>query len=195
MGQNVPLTKPAAADTIRGSLPAFEPGGVVSSISVNGDRKLVKPVLQAILLADHVYQDKVSGKMIVAGIFSTLNLIKNIRASDNQPDNQPNAGPHRIDPRDYIRAGSPSCYINLTSVRGTIPLELRYVDLADNSVLMSLNFTIPNNDPLKNVEINAPLPMLPVPHVGSYALELLTDNELVGSHRIIAAEQAVAEEQ
>jgi hypothetical protein len=150
----------------------------------------VKPVLQALLLADQVYQDKLSSKTIVAGIFGTIAILK----KNPTPEAGTNAGPRLIDPREFRRAGSPSCYISLTSVRGTLPLELRYVDLADNSVLMTLTFEISNTDPLKTFELIVPIPPLPVPHGGSYVLELLTENELIGSHRLSVVEQEPKEE-
>jgi hypothetical protein len=149
----------------------------------------VKPVLQALLLADQVYQDKASGKCIVAGIFGVLFKIK-----ASQQESKEDSGVRRIQPHEFRRAGSPSCYISLTGVRGTLPLELRYVDLADNSVLMSLCFEHSNADPVATVEIIMPVPPLPTPHAGDYALELLTDNELIGSHRIRVVEKIIQQE-
>jgi hypothetical protein len=148
----------------------------------------VKPILQALVLADHVYQDKLTGKTIVVGIFNNLNIFK------TKPS-EPIEGPQHIDPRKFFRPGSPYCYINLSSVHGTIPLELRYVDLKDNSVLMYLNFEVTNPDPLRNIEIITPVPPLPVPHPGSYVLELLTNDELIGSHRINATEEKTKEDE
>jgi hypothetical protein len=147
----------------------------------------VKPVLQALLLADQVYQDKVSGKTIVAGIFGVLHKIK----QDNPTESESNEGLRRIDPRQFRKAGSPTCYISLTSVRGTLPLELRYLDLADNSMLWTLSFEITYADPVGTVEIIVPTPILPTPHGGSYVLELLTENELIGSHRISVVEHVL----
>jgi hypothetical protein len=157
--------------------------------SDSGVAALVKPVLQALLLADQVYQDKASGKCIVAGIFGVLFKIRT-----NQQETQTNAGLRRIQPHESRRSGSPSCYVSLTSVRGTLPLELRYVDLADNSVLMSLCFEVSNADPIATVELIVPVPSLPTPHAGDYALELLTDNELIGSHRIRVLEKTIEQD-
>jgi hypothetical protein len=141
----------------------------------------VKPVLQALVLADHVYRDQFTGKMIVAGIFNQIALTKKKQQSQEE-------GPRRIEPKEFIRSGSPYCYLNLTSVRGELPLEIRYVDLNDNSILMNLRFQVSNSDPLKNLEIVVPIPTLPAPHPGSYVMELLSDDELIGSHRITAIE-------
>lgn len=149
----------------------------------------MKPILQALVLADHVYQDKSSGKIIVAGIFSNLSIARKAHS----PEANLNEGPRVIDASEFIRAGSPSCYINLASIRGTLPLELRYVDLADNSLVMTIGFTVVNDDPLRNVEIIVPVPPLPTPHVGAYVLELLSNDELIGSHRISVIERALKE--
>ena len=35
-----------------------------------------KPVLQALVLADHVYQDKTTGKMVIAGTFNRLHVFR-----------------------------------------------------------------------------------------------------------------------
>lgn len=152
----------------------------------------MKPILQAMLVADHVYQDKSSGKMIVVGIFNTLWMFKR---SETNPDNpqepaksEETVGERKLHPHEISRAGSPFCYINLTSVRGTLPLEIRYVDLNDNTILLRIGFSIQSDDPLKNFECAAILPPLPVPHPGCYAMELLSNNELLGTHRITAQE-------
>lgn len=160
----------------------------------------MKPILQAILVADHVYQDKFSGKVIVAGVFNALNLIKqptNDHNTQQSPiDSEETVGPRKLQPHEVSRAGSPFCYINLTSVRGTLSLEIRFVDLADNAVLLRCNLPeITSDDPLKNHEIVLVLPPLTIPHAGCYALELLLDNELLGSHRITAKELPPPNEQ
>jgi hypothetical protein len=130
-----------------------------------------------------------SGKTIVAGIINQLNIIK------ARPP-QSAEGPQMIDPRQFYRAGAPFCYIYITGVHGHLPLELRYLDLHDNSVLMDINFNFdpPHPDPIQSYELIIPTPMLPVPHPGAYVLELLTNNELIGSYRITAKEQQPREE-
>jgi hypothetical protein len=158
----------------------------------------MKPILQAMLVADHVYQDKFTGKMIVAGIFSHLGIIKKTAAKPDQAiPGEPPAEPQnhgmsdkikQIHAKDVQRAGSPFCYINLTGVHGELPLELRYVDLLDNSVLIKMDFQVKCEDPLKNLEITIPIPPLPTPHSGSYVMELLSQGEPIGSHRITVTE-------
>ncbi len=155
----------------------------------------MKPILQAMLIADHVYQDKFSGKMIVAGIFSHLHIIKNVApggqksGESGHPEIQPLSAqekPRQLPLHEIRRLGSPFCYVNLKSLHGELPLELRYIDLEDNSVLMKINFSVKCDDPLKNLEIALPIPPLPAPHPGCYMMELWSQDELIGSHRITA---------
>ena len=147
-----------------------------------------KPIVQALVLADQVYQDKKTNKFIIAGTFNRYHLRKKPsqgETAESPPDVDAAAGGLRkMELSQVWSVGSPFAYINLTNVRGQVPFELRYVDLHDYLVLLSLSFAIPAKDPLDSVEICARLPVLPAPHPGVYALELLTDNEVLGSYRV-----------
>jgi hypothetical protein len=143
----------------------------------------VKPTIQALLLADCVYQD-VSGKKIVAGIFHRLLFSKTL----HQPKVIEDGGSKRVLIPGGVNAGSPYAYFCLTDVRGTIPCTIRYVDLKDERVLLHTNFTVKSDDPLAAVEGILPMPPLPTPHTGVYALELLCEDEPVGSLRIVVDE-------
>ncbi len=50
----------------------------------------------------------------------------------------------------------------------------------------SLSYTLMKSltDRLATVEVSLPLPALPTPHAGVYALELLCGDVLLGSHRV-----------
>jgi len=137
------------------------------------------PVLQALLLADHVYQDRGTGKHVICGVFSGMGFIPK-GAKPKQPPGEGNAVPARS----LIRAGSPFAYLSLTEVHGAKMIELRYIDLSNNDVLLSTQFQVKCNDPLETVEVALPLPSLPAPHAGVFALELLCENTLLGSHRL-----------
>lgn len=91
-----------------------------------------------------------------------------------------------LQPHEVSRAGSPFAYVSLTEVHGTIPLELRYVDLSDNVVLLRSEFSVRSDSPLETVEVMVQLPPLPTMHPGVFALELLSGTELLGSHRVTA---------
>jgi hypothetical protein len=165
---------------------------------------VIKPVLQALVLADNVYQDKFTGKMIIAGTFNQLYFTKaHEKPAENQPPTQPFAQPpdqpsaqppglpfpaggRQLTWQEVHRSGSPYAYVSVTGIRDTVPLELRYLDLADNTVLFVIKFTVKSDDPLKTIEAVVPVPPLPTPHPGVYVLELLFENEPLGSHRITA---------
>lgn len=88
--------------------------------------------------------------------------------------------------------GNPWVYLALTELRGEKEFELRYVDLLENTALLGVNFKLKSDDPLKTVELALPLPSIPRPRFAAdernrtFGLELLCDNELIGSHRILA---------
>jgi hypothetical protein len=181
---------------------------------------VLKPVLQALVLADNVYQDKFTGKMIIAGTFNQLFIIKpHEKSVEPQPPHpqavqpapplpsapptppsmqppqpmqqqpmqpQPPAGGRQMSWQEIRRSGSPYAYVSLTGLHGSAPMELRYTDLANNSPLFSIKFSVKSDDPLKTVETIVPVPSLPAPHAGAYALELFSENEMLGSHRINA---------
>lgn len=145
----------------------------------------MKPVLQAILLADHVYQDVATGKYIVAGIFSSLWLAKNVPAQGGVVEL---GGGKKVPYVGGMTPGSPFAYISLTGAHGPTSLVLRYVDLLDNSVLFTIDVNFTCNDPLATIELALPLIPIPIPHAGSYALELLCGDEWLGSHRVNVTE-------
>lgn len=149
----------------------------------------MKPVLQALLVADHVYTDAVTGKKIVAGIFHRLLFRKTPPRAAQAPIEEEEPGVQIQVSAGGHRAGSPFCYISLTDLHGPQEFELRYVDLANDLVLMKAGFEIQTDDPLATAEVTLPLPTLPSDKPGTFALELLWKNEPLGSHRIIVSEQ------
>jgi hypothetical protein len=138
----------------------------------------VKPILQALILADRVYRDAASGKHIIAGTFNRILMVRN-------PPPQPDGGAKIYG---GLNPGSPFAFISLTEVLGETKLTLRYVDLQDNNALFQGEATVNAASPLETVEIMLPLPMLPTPHPGTYALELLCDDEPIGAIRVVAVE-------
>jgi predicted RNase H-like HicB family nuclease len=147
---------------------------------VSGD--VVKPVLQALLLADRIYVDKQTGKRIIAGTFNRLAFKKRLKTETAVVD-----GEERQTVPGGTQVGSPSAYISLTELRGEITCILRYVNLEHDKAIFQTQFTIKCDNPLKTVELTFPLP--PLPNVaGVHALELLCDDEPIGSHRIIVEE-------
>jgi hypothetical protein len=163
-----------------------------------------KPVLQALVLADHVYQDKSTGKMVIAGTFNQFHVFKQSppgaagaagAAGAPAEASQPGPGGEQAQERtrklqnwQVGKAGSPWAYVSVTDLHGTVPLELRYVDLSNNAVLLKAEFSVAANSPLDTREVAIPLPELPRPHPGTYALELLFNDEPLGAHRVAVFE-------
>ncbi|MEK6259124.1 MAG: hypothetical protein AABP62_10960 [Planctomycetota bacterium] len=169
---------------------------------------MAAPVLQAMLLADQVYQDRATGKYVICGIFSAIHFVP--KEPPHGRDHSAGAGTpgEGADEGDtdetsessapaqtpvpiarLVRAGSPFAYVSLTELQGSRKFELRYVDLEENNVLFGTTFEVSCRDPLETIQITVPLPPLPIPHEGVFVLELLCDGEMLGSHRVLAKSQ------
>ena len=173
------------------------------------------PILQSLLLADHVYRDQSTGKHIICGVFSTIFFTPNAQSNQSQPGgsgdagnrsggNQPGNGDGggsgdgrgeggppatKSQPiQSLMQAGSPFAYFSVTELTGRKTFEVRYVDLHDNRVLFQAEVSIECDDPLKTIEVSLPLPRLPLVALQerSYALEVLCEGTLLGSHRVLA---------
>jgi hypothetical protein len=142
----------------------------------------VKPVLQALILADRIYRD-VSGKHIIAGTFNKMVFAK----GGAKPRTLEVDGEEKTIIPGGARTGSPYVYVSLTEIRGKIDCALRYVSLKEDKALFETRFSIECDDPLETVELVLPMPELP--HLaGVHALEFLCDNEPLGSHRVLVEE-------
>lgn len=144
----------------------------------------MKPVLQALVLAERVYEEK-SGKKIIAGTFNGL-LIGKIAAQEVE---HPDGSKRRIVPggTDF---GCPSLYISLTDVVDGTELRVEVSNVSRNEVLFGTAFTIQQSDRLATVEIIAPLPPLGVyiRESGVFSFDLIWQGEILGSHRLIVKE-------
>jgi hypothetical protein len=142
----------------------------------------VRPVLQALVVADHVYQDRATGKKIIAGTFNTYGFSKKpaVREVAEQ------SGKKRQLLAGGARAGSPSAYVSLTDVCDGTALKLQFVDLTRNRVLFATEAIIQKAERLSTIELVFPLPELPIKEAGIYALEVVCENEILGSYRITA---------
>jgi hypothetical protein len=140
-----------------------------------------KPVLQAMVLADHVYQDRNTGKFVIAGTFGTIwrqqAPPKPSEGSENPAVPRPFQGP-------ITQMGSPYLYLALADVHGKVPLTLRMLDLTDGNSLLEANFEVAAVDPLTMCEFILPMPLLPAVKPGVLSLDLLFQNEILGSWRI-----------
>jgi len=149
---------------------------------------VTKPVLQALLLADHIYQDRDTGKMVIAGTFTGVAVSqrnKEQESAEVDKENQASELPPQLGNTPLIgQIGSPYAYICLTDMREEANLELRFVDLTDSTALFRVDLNVQCKNPLQAVELKIPLPKLPMPHFGAYSFELLCEDELLGSWRV-----------
>jgi len=151
----------------------------------------MKPVLQAILLADRVYEDK-SGKKIIAGTFNRVLLGKAIIAS------HPTEKGMQLIPGG-TDIGSPSVYVSLTDLVPDVDVTLRLVNVSKNMMILECPVNIKCADRLATVEMVLALPPLAriVTEPGIYTLDLIwksgirnkegvrsQEEELLGSHRL-----------
>lgn len=90
--------------------------------------------------------------------------------------------------QNLVQAGSPYLYFSVTELTGRKTFEVRYVDLHLNRSLFQAEVPVECDDPLKTIEISMPLPRLPLVALEerSYAVEVLCDGQLLGSHRVLA---------
>jgi hypothetical protein len=150
----------------------------------------VKPILQALVLADRVYEDK-SGKKIIVGTFSGIKFCRQPPIVHiKQPD-----GTSKPVVVGGMAAGSPYVYLCLADVVNGTTLQVQFINLSKNVVLFGTSFQISEANRLKNVEVVLPLPLLPVSEPGTYAIEVLWEGEVLGSWRITAEELQPGSEQ
>jgi hypothetical protein len=140
-----------------------------------------KPVLQAMVLADHVYRDAATGKYLIVGTFGVIWHGEQKLAPP--PADSEIAGNRQTFTGTIGRAGSPYLYLALSDVHGRVPLKLRYMNLADSSVLIEGQIEVVSSDPLSMVEASIALPLLPIVP-GNFSLDLMFEGEILGSWRV-----------
>ncbi len=136
----------------------------------------MKPVLQALLVADRIYQDKATGKTIVAGVFRSLYFKKR---EDVQAE-LIKKGHERVI-RGGMVTGSPYAYVSLTDIRGEQEFTLRYVYLNEDRSIFETKIRAKSTDPLAFVDFIVALPNLPTEPAGVYALELIWNDTPAGT--------------
>lgn len=144
----------------------------------------MKPVLQALVLAERVYQD-VTGKKIICG---TFNRVCFKQAAELVQEKKSPGGEKKLVVLGGMHAGSPYAYISMTDVVDGTQLTLQFVHLTKNVVLLERVIAVKCEDRLKTVELIVPLPPLPVAEEGVYAFEIVCEGEILGSHRIVGEE-------
>ncbi len=136
------------------------------------------------MLAERIYEDK-SGKKIIAGTFNQLLIGKMpLPAVFNADGTETRVVPGGTD------LGCPAAYVSLTDVVDGTEITLQMVHVSKNMVLFQSGLRIALMDRLATVELIAPLPPINIftLEVGTYSLDVLWQNEIVGSHRLIVRE-------
>ena len=146
----------------------------------------MKPILQALLLADYVYEDKRTGKRIIAGVFNkVLRILHKQEKREEQKEGEPVTTPIVA----VQKAGSPYAYFNVTEIHGETALQLRFVSLASHEVIFRTSpIKVEADTPLTAVERFLPVPPINNFPAGTYALELVYENMALGSYRVIIEE-------
>lgn len=123
-----------------------------------------KPTLQAMILADVVHRDPMSGKFTILGTFNRIIVKEDL-------------------PKHF---GHPAwLYLSITNIHGKLDLILRFVDLQDYSVVFEAHVDSPTvASPLEVAEFSIQMQGLPLPHEGMFALEVHVDNVLLGTHSV-----------
>jgi hypothetical protein len=142
-----------------------------------------KPTLQAMVLADHVYRDGSTGKFVIAGTFSTLWQGQQQPLPEDPARKSEISGPRQTFSGPIGQVGSPHLYLAVSEVHGKATLGMRYINLADSTVLIEGQIEITSSDPVSITEYSFPLPMLPLTP-GHFSLDLLYEGEILGSWRV-----------
>jgi hypothetical protein len=121
--------------------------------------------LQALILADHIYQDHVTGKYVIAGTFHQLNIAQF--------------------PSTFAR--SIGVFVSFRGVTGHNKLNLAVVDPLDDTVLIQTpTFEFDWTDENRPVELAVEVPPMPLPHAGQYSFRLLVNDTFVAETYIVA---------
>lgn len=147
----------------------------------------MKPILQALVLAERVYTDTPSGKKIIAGTFNRIIIA---RIQTKIVDHPEGGGGKVIVLPNLPDMGSPAAYISLTDVHDGTEITLQFMNISKNAVLFQIAHKIACNDRLATVEIVSHLPAVSAVcnEPGTYSLDVVCENEILGSQRIIVVE-------
>ena len=123
--------------------------------------------LQSFILADHVYMDVMTRKMIIAGTFDRLHAMQ---------------FPTQLSHKTFA-------YLRLTDFRDKHKLKICFIDLTDESVLMgSPEIEFENSSPNESNELIMEVPPFPMPHPGYFEFVVFCDGNRIGRIRMELAE-------
>lgn len=122
------------------------------------------PLLQSLIVCDHIIREAGSGKLSLFGIFNGL-----------------------FSPRFPCTHPVLWIYVALTDGRGNVPCRLRIVPLAGGPEVMSMDGRVNFTDPTAVGELIFQLQQLKFPAPGTYSIEFSADGELLGTRKLQVA--------
>src|SRR5262249_199869 len=144
----------------------------------------MRPVLQAILLAERIYQD-ITGKKVIAGTFNRLFLHRDQVGPKEVPGDTTKQLIHGTD------IGSVYIYVSLTDLVPEVEGSLKIVNVSKHETVLEIPpLKINWPDRLATVELVLPLPPVSfyIKEPGTYTIDLVWQDELIGSHRVTVEE-------
>lgn len=127
-------------------------------------------LLQALLLADHVYRDQATGKYVVAGTFHQVNLA---------------AFPGSL-------SRSVGAFVAVRAPAGPHSLTLQFVEVASGEVLAdSARHSVTSPDDGSPMVLAVEIPPLPFPREGDYLVRLRLGGRVLGEAPLAARCAAV----
>ena len=125
------------------------------------------PIVNAMLLCEHVHQDTASGKSTLLGVFDELRVSRPAADLD-----------------------AFAVYLSLTNMRGRYSIDLRWLHGDTEDELARISETEPFDvaDPLSRLEIVVLGNLLPIPEPGRYVLRLSINGRHVHDCVMIARE-------
>lgn len=118
--------------------------------------------------------------MVIAGTIDRLVLRKQV-----PPERIEGPDGKELNIIEAVQSAAPQAYISLTDVPNDTKLKLQLVSLSDNRIIIATGITLPPVNRLSTIQLVVPLPPLNIPSPGVYAFEVVCDDEIVGSHRIV----------
>lgn len=118
------------------------------------------PTLQSVWLVDSADRDPTTGKVNVLGMFDCIDV-----------------------PAGSEYAAGATLFFAVRGVHGRADLDLLYVDLATDEVLVERAVRV-DGDPLDATDVTVRMSRIPTPHAGEFAWELQCDGEPLGSCRV-----------
>ena len=145
----------------------------------------MRPIIQALVLAERIYTDK-SEKKIIAGTFNRIVISKRVVETHKLED-----GSQRLVMPGGTDPGCPSAYLSLTDVVNNTDISLQIVNVSKNRVLFGTALTIECHDWLATIEIIIPLPPFRtfLNEPGTFSFDVVWKGEILGSHRVIVTEE------